>query len=358
MSVKYPRQILGTSLQGFLQVLFAILLLGRADCGHIEPEDFSTTIKIIITKDAQGIEHEELAFRAPMKGLPEPVIEMFCANVKMRLYWGVFRDEVKDSFRKGVFLRRMARLARHIFEEVADADKPFNETMLSVVDTYFPASPNKIEQSLDEKIREGKGPDRKEKENSLESLTRTESFSKKFKTLKAKLVGIKKSSSSASLNVVPESTSSASDDATSGPKDPDDLRDRLELVESSDPMKQLEKDGRTEATQRVKAFVKKWAPHIMLGVYTRYRTMWWLMMSCLFTKYYLWDPALDEFIKLKRNLVMWPELQLVRMQDLKCKPLMLFQRILDVCKIMNPLMYFDFGQLSLDKLTRFKNDIK
>lgn len=108
--------------------------------------------------------------------------------------------------------------------------------------------------------------------------------------------------------------------------------------------------------QRLKSAYRFYAPKVKMGVYTRWSTMWWLTMPCIYTKYYLWDPALDEFTKLKRSLVMYPDLLQLRLQDVECKPVKFFQRILDVCKILNPLMHISFGQLSLDQMIRFKSD--
>lgn len=267
------------------------------DVGWLVADSQIETIETIIFKDSDGIEHEEYAFRAPMKGAPENVIELFCANVKLRLYWDVFREQVKGKYRKGAHLRRLARFARAIYQDIQGVDKPFNATMLSKIDGHH-----------DE---DGEVAD---------------------KTITAKTISVLKKMSSIS-DETPEFGLEADEKGHKG------LKYKLR-----------------EASDKAKYYIAEYAPKIGLGLYTRFATMWWLMMPCLFTKYYLWDPALDEFIKLKRSLVMYPEFQLVKLRDVDCKSIKLFKRILDTCKLMNPLMYIDFGQMSLDRMTRFKQD--
>lgn len=293
------------------------------------------TIETIIFKDQSGNEHEEYAFRAPMPGVPPKVLDVYCASVKLRLYWGVFREAILDSARKGIYLRRMARFAKHIFNEVRDADNPFNATRLSVVDEFFAVKEDgMIEGEVDVSEVEvdstgGESPGQNSDKSSREHSSRGI-----FARLKEKNNEFKRK-------------------LRKGIKD-DDSTSQIEAIETSESFKELERSGSNESMKKLKAFLKEWVPKVGLGIYTRWRVMWWMMMSCLFAKYYLWDPALDEFIKLKRNLVMYPDLQLMRLQDIGCKPVNYFRRILDVCKILNPLFTINFGTLSLDKLTRFK----
>lgn len=290
------------------------------------------TIETIIFTDSNGVEHEEYAFRAPMDGLPEHPLKMFCASTKMRLYWSVFREEIKQNRRKSINLRRMARLAKHVFEDARDADKPFNATMLSKVDKYFAAS---IDTS----------PNNDGKKTKCDTKLN-------LKNLKCKLTRQKTTRSDSNNN----DFDYGDDNHIDADKNKyQEAKNPLDLIDSSDW--QSEDENLNNTKERVKTFIKKHAPKVALGIYTRWRTVWWMMLSCLFTKYYLWDPALDEFTKLKRSLVMWPKLQLVKLQDLQCKPLKLFKRILDVCKILNPLLHFSFGQLSLDRPYRFKGDL-
>lgn len=96
------------------------------------------TIEILTYKDSNDVEHEEYAFRAPMAGVPESVLQVYCANIKLRLYWDVFRQQVKDTRgRTEIFLRRLARMARHTFDEIRDVDNPFEGKRLSIIDKYF-----------------------------------------------------------------------------------------------------------------------------------------------------------------------------------------------------------------------------
>ena len=95
-------------------------------------------IETISHRGQDGLELVELAFRPPMAGVPQHALDVFCASTKMRLYWGVFREEIKETHRKGFHLRHAARMAKHVFSDVRDADKPFNATMLSQIDKWFP----------------------------------------------------------------------------------------------------------------------------------------------------------------------------------------------------------------------------
>lgn len=307
----------------------------------------TTPYETIVFKDELGNEHEEYAFRAPMKGKPEQVVDMFCASTKMRIYWGAFREEIKESHRKGIYIRRMARFAKHIFDDIRDADKPFNDTMLSKVDKYFATSTDCVDESIEQEVSSSK----KSTSNGQKSPK------KKFKALKVKLIGGRKSSSSTSTPPPDDDDGDVSDEVIKETTDGDPTQ-LEEEIDTSDPMKELEMEGFKDAAKKIKKFVKKWAPKVAVGLYTRYRTMWWMTMSCLFAKFYLWDPALDEFTKLKRNLVMWPEFQLVKLRDISCKPLKLFKRILDVCEILNPLFHFNFGHLSLERISKFKSDTR
>lgn len=128
--------------------LFTILSLSGPSNGE---DSLLDTIETLTFKDTKGIEHEEYAFRAPMKGVPENVLDIYCANIKLRLYWDVFRQQVKDTRgRTDIFLRRLARMARHTFDEVRDVDKPFQGKMLSVIDKYFAVS-DKEDEADDER---------------------------------------------------------------------------------------------------------------------------------------------------------------------------------------------------------------
>lgn len=265
-------------------LLFQLLLLAAHNPIHAI-ESFES----ITFTDSKGVEHEEFAFVEPNKGFPEHVIQMYCANVKIRYYWAVFREELKNPTRVSNNLRRLARFARHLFEEIRTVDKPFEGEMLSTIDSWYGVK------LTDDDQRE---------------LDR--------------------------VNV--DEVDSGEDDANKP------------IVKKS----KLAINSIRGALKKVRHMVKTYAPTALVGLYTRWRTMWWLMMSCLFAKYYLWDPALDEFIKLQRSLVMYPEFQLIKLQDIDCKPIKFFQRLLDTCKVLNPLMNIDFGQLSLDKMWQFK----
>lgn len=348
-------------------LLHLVLLVVASSCVGLA-EDYKQqqqqTLETINYRDeTTGLEMEEYAFARPNVGLPGHLLEMFCASIKMRLYWGVFRDEVKETRRKGLYLRRMARLARHIYVDIRDADKPFNETMLSQPDEAFAAplitgaigttssgasaaaaAATSSAASLDENSPVDRALDKLDQQEAMGAASKVNTASsreekkKLFRTLKGKVSNLKKSLSSGD---------------TQGSSSSSGRLENLDEIEHSEPMQELTEP----AQQKVKLFLKYWAPKVALGVLTRWRTMWWLMMSCLFAKYYLWDPALDEYIKLQRNLVMWPQLQVTKMHQLdQCKPIQFFKRLLDTCKVLNPLMHADFGQFSLDKLTRFKSD--
>lgn len=319
-----------------------LLLLLWASCSRFDAiQDAAShvqeTIETIVYLDPAGVEHEEYAFREPARGLPVHVMDMFCSSVKLRLYWNGFRDEIKDDKRKGIYLRRMARLARHIFKDIRGADRPFNATMLSRTDDYFAVKLDTGDEEVDRAISsradeaEGAEPHRGAT-NQTDPLSAGARQFRKLKLLSRRI-------------------SHKLSHKWSG-----DINNVMEEIDSSDTMKRLESEGQLDARLKIKRFARKWGPKVALAIYTRWRTMWWMMMSCLYTKFYLWDPALDEFLKLKRSLVMWPELQLARMQDLNCPPLMFFVRLMDVCKVLNPLMNINFGQFNLDKLTRFKTD--
>jgi len=295
----------------------SLLLLGwlKLSLAIYAAEIFET----VTFKDSNGLDHIEYAFGPPRSGYPEHALKVYCANIKLRLYWNVYRDQVKDEFRKAIHLRRMARLARHIFDDIRGADRPFNATMLSIVDEYFGVKDDDLTNMIDDSLKDKDG-----------------YATRKFKLLKDKLKGA-------------SSKDSVIDDGES--------RSQVELLESNPSFKELTMKGLKDAAMRIKKFVAIYGPKLMLGIYTRWMTMWWMSMSCLFTKYYLWDPALDEFTKLKRSLVMYPDFQLIKLQNIDCKPVKFFQRILDVCKILNPLMKLSFGQFSLDRTTRFKSDM-
>lgn len=296
MSLQYPKKIL---IELSIRMIVATFVVIAHSKHTLALEAFET----ITFKDELGQEHEEYAFEAPLKGVPQHILDLHCANTKLRLYWSVFRPEIKESKRKGIFLRRIARLSRHIFSEVRLADKPFNATQLSVMDEYFAIrdEENSKKESDDEE-------DYEQAKVSVES--------------KGELGGEKRWYHTSKHSKSSKTNYRSKELSPSAPK------------------------GHVE---QLKQFVRKHAPKVGMGIYTRWRTMWWLMMPCLFTKYYLWDPALDEYTKLQRSLVMYPDFLMLKMQEINCPPLNLFKRILDVCKLLNPLLNFNFGQLSLDK---------
>lgn len=291
--------------------------------------DTIETIETIEYKDSNGLQRTEYAFRAPMKGVPKRVLELYCANVKVRLYWGVFREEVINPVRKGLYLRRVARLTRHLFSEVADVDKPFEGERLSTVDEYFAVN------------------DKPKDDESEEEKRST------FAGIEAKIKGLfRKRREPDSVRAAGSGFDHADSDEELDEHSEEALRYLVEAEES------IGAEGKPTGKKNAQGIMRDLAPKVALGLYTRYRTMWWMMMSCLFTKYYLWDPALDEFIKLKRTMNLYPDFQLMRLQDLQCKSTKFFAHILDVCKILNPLLKMDFGTMNLDKLTKFKGDQK
>ena len=48
---------------------------------------------------------------------------------------------------------------------------------------------------------------------------------------------------------------------------------------------------------------------------------------------------------------MYPDIQLVKLHEIDCLSVKLFKRLLDSCKILNPLMNFSFGQLDINRVT-------
>lgn len=284
--------------------------------------------------DTDGVEVTELAFRAPAKGVPEHVIDIFCANIKLKLYWGVYRETVKSKARTSQDVRRISRLARHYYPEIRSVDSPFNAPRLSKIDEYFG-----VKEKIDDLDKETMTMDSESDDSDKKGKSRIKQIKMKFKrklTHKHDLdeedehdEEIKqKMSASLGDNSAPDGELTKAVEGTGKPK-----RAMLE---------------------KIRDYVKKYAPKVGMGIYTRWSTMWWLMMSCLYTKYYLWDPALDEFIKLKKTMIMYPDLLLVKLQDIDCLPTKFFQKIISACKILNPLLNYSFGQLSLDNMMRFK----
>lgn len=367
MNPEYPLKILTRRPDAFaMNIQFTCILLALLCCLSQSKATLSNTtdtqdhddelfepFETINYRDSDDdTEHVEYAFKAPMKGLPMPALNMYCASIKVRLYWGVYREATKSgSYRREIHVRRMARLARHLFDDIRAVDDPFNATRLSVIDQWFGVE--KEEEAAKDMEESEDVNDYDSDYNDYDSSKKSKGFGKafvkskqEFKVLASKLSWrtstSKKDNSTESLN------KTRVDDEFG--------EDQFKEVEASDSFKELEMKESSAVVKRVKHFLKKYAPKWKIVVYTRWRTMWWMMMSCLYAKYYLWDPALDEFTKLKRSLVMYPEFQLLRLADLDCLPVKFFKRILDVCKILNPLLNFTFGQFSLDKLTRFKGD--
>jgi len=301
----------------------------------------------ITFKDENGVQFEEYAFRPPLEGLPTRLLGMYCASIKMRLYWNVFRLEVKETRRKGFYLRRLARLARHLFnEELRTVDKPFNATMLKRPDDYFAAS-----LVFGDEEKEASAVDR--------ALQKVQSSPEE----RASSTGEQHQTSGTASKLMDSITGKISKQISIGKNGNSNEIAKADLLEDNEELQRIEQElqtegaGAPEVRKRLKDLLKHWAPklkNVGHSVYTRWRTIWWLMMPCLFAKYYLWDPALDEFKKLQRSLVMWPQFQVAKMHELDCGPLKLFKRILDTCKLLNPLMHLNFGQFSLEKLTRFK----
>lgn len=294
--------------------------------------DQTETIQTIRFTDSAGNEVTELAFRAPAKGVPKQVINVFCANVKIRLYWGVYRETIKSTARTGQDVRRMARLARHYYPEIRAVDDPFDAPRLSKVDEWLGV----------------KETDRGEAfHDSSLVFSDTDSEEQGEGRLEQSKVKIKRK-----LSVKHEDDEDANkeikqmmDASVNGGFD--------DNAESTKTDKMFTK-AKKRRLERLRDQVKRYATKVGMGAYTRWATMWWLMMSCLYTKYYLWDPALDEFIKLKKTMIMYPDFSLLKLQDIECLPTRFFQRIISACKTLNPLLNYDFGQLSLDSMMRFK----
>lgn len=346
MSDKYSKRILiRLSIFGL-----AILCLCR---GYVAgPRALTTTlineeddgvIKTTTRKNSYGVEFVEHAFHAPSKGLPNHVIDMFCAHVKLRLYWRGYRGECKQTHRKGIYLRRMARFAKHVFNEIRDVDKPFNATMLSKVDKFLAA---KFDQPADNGDRkEGEEDEEFDEDEDEIDLDQAADALKP-----SKMQGVKE-------KLARKWTDMKSKHNKNNHHEDPAANELLDEIDSSEAVKTLRKQGQSSALARIRKFAKSWNfKKMAMWIYTRWRTLWWMALSCLYVKYYLWDPALDDFTKLKRSLLMWPELQLVKLQDVQCKPVIFFRRVMDICKILNPLMKFDLGQFNYNALTRFKAD--
>lgn len=329
MSCGHPLKILV-----FLVVLWATNIDFVVQCDEI--------IETKVFEDSSGHQHEEYAFRPPVRGVPNQILRTYCANMKLRLYWGVFREQAKSAYRYGANLRRMARFAKHVYDDIRKVDKPFNATQLSIVDEFFGV---KNDDSEDDDSEQEMLITKQANPNQLPCRHRLKKS--RFHTL-TKLFSWSAESSSKNL-----CTDQVQQQAQANAQEQEQ---EIKLEESNESLKELELKH-SNASAKIKSYFKKYAPKVGIGIYTRWTTMWWLMMSCLFAKYYLWDPALDEFQKLQRNLVMYPDILLVKLQDINCRPVKFFQRILGVCGILNPIMNIDFGQFSLDKMTRFKSDI-
>lgn len=297
----------------FSEFTIVLIVLASTSCYLTDSAD---TIETIVYTDDNGIEHEEYAFIAPMRGYPEHVLKMFCANVKLRLYWNMYREEIKLNLRKGLYLRRVARFAHYAFDDIRNADSPFEAPRLSRIDDYFDLEGDDPKAANTTDTVDGDEPRVRRRDSMLNKL----SFTKKSHTRDQAPIESEKMTERKLTDITQE------------------------IVETS----KIEKPSTIEY---LKSFIQKYAPKVGMALYTRIRTMWWLMYPCVFTKYYLWDTALDEFMKLKRSLVMYPDIQLVKLQDIDCLSTKLFKRILDACKILNPLMNFSFGQLDLNSLT-------
>jgi hypothetical protein len=323
MSDKYSTEIL-IKLLLTRSVLIWLLVGHAAKLAATSNLNYDEPYQTITRRSSYGVEHIEHAFHAPLKGLPNHVLELFCSSVRLRLYWNGYRKEIKATHRKGVYLRRMARLAKHLFEEIRDVDKPFNATMLSKVDKHFAAKFDQSRETTDEDDFE---------------------FDDDHQVKHKPFSGFKSKFSKKLNNFMPKFN------------DENNLDEIVEEIDSSETAKELNNEGKKSTLEKIKKFAKSWNfKKATLFIYTRWRTMWWMALSCLYTKYYLWDPALDEFIKLKRSLLMWPDLQLVKLKDLQCKPLVFFRRIMDICKMLNPLMRIDFWQFNYNSRTIFKEN--
>lgn len=123
----------------------------------------------------------------------------------------------------------------------------------------------------------------------------------------------------------------------------------IDEIQSSDAFKELFKQKGSVAID----IIKKWVPIVSKGVRIRYMSAWWLMMSCIFVKYYLYDPALGEWLNLQRWMPQYPDFQELQLKNQSCKPVRFFIRLLDVCKIINPLFNISLGQFSLDHMMKY-----